>query len=800
MQSNCLMGTFLQQVFSLLTTETGSLTYNLVLAFSIASALQISYSYWHRSDSPSARRLVAGLGVLLVLQLALWISAGLGWQGLFNADQVLPPLERAISLLSLLVIIWLWAFPQPSRYADLATALVGLLIITMSFVGVLWLSNTPEGQGFNGSNLDTIYNIAALVLIGSGALILIIRRPDGWSVGLSMLGVLAAGQIVALVYLQIGGDYSGALRLFQMIAYPLLLFLPQRIAVVEQPPQPLKQEKAPSPASESRVLSSALSIASENEPDKIEQAFIKTVAEGMQAGLGLLVSIAPDHGQLTIQTCYDQARHQSIPGLSLDNRLVPALVSTLTRGKPLRLAEGSSSPDLFSLSRVLELDHSGSLLAAPLPPDYGAAPSGLVLLNPRSKREWTDEDQVELLEVATTFPMLLSRLARPSIEKLTDELAQTQLKAQAAQDYADQLQQEKGQLQEQLAVLSESAGKDREQLVGLAAMLTAHVELQETLNRLQEENEALKQLSNPPKASHPSVASQISEKEQFEGELRLALEEVAFLKSALAEADQRVLELSEATSEEQLSKEQTATIVSIAQELRQPISSVMGYTDFLLGEKIGFLGTQQRKLLERVKVATERTAKLADDLQQAVSPEKSPGRLELEPLDLSQVIDEVVNNAKLELGEKNIQLQVDLPNPTPTLTADKRVVQQILTSLLHNAGVATPDSGQVALRVQTQSSEGEEDFVLVQVVDSGAGIPPQEIPRVFTQLYPPAQPGVSSTAENPGGLFATKTMVERLGGRVWVDSSLGQGSTFSVILPSACTRPPSNGKNGEQHE
>ena len=795
------MGAFFQQVFNLLTTETGSLTYNLVLAFSIASALQISYSYWRSTGSPQARRLVVGLGLLLGLRLALWVSAGLGWQGLFNASLVLPPLERAVNLLSLLVIVWLWAFPEPSRYADLATALVGMLIVTLSILGVLWLASAPESQSFNGSVLDTINNLAALVLIASGGLILILRRPDGWTIGLSMLGLLAAGQVVSLVYLESGGDYSGPLRLFQMIAYPLLLFLPQRVTVEPHRPLPILLSKKESlPATDIQVLHSALAVAGESEPEKIGQALTRAVAEGMQADLCLLVSIASDQGQFSIQYSYDQTRGQNLPGLSLDNRLVPDLVAALTQGRPLRLAESSTSPDLFSLSRVLDLNQSGSLLVAPLPPVDGEAIFGLVLLSPHSKREWTEEDQTALSEVAKTLPALLRRSSGQSLESLHEELAQAHQKAQAAQDYTDQLQKEKGQLQEQLAVLSESAGKDREQLVGLAAMVASHVELQETLNRLQEENESLKQAANSPVRSISRVTSQYDEKEQYEGELRLALEEVAYLKSTLAEADQKILELSGATSEALLSKEQTVTIVSIAQELRQPISSVMGYTDFLLGETVGFLGSQQRKLLERVKVATERMAKLSDDLLQAVSPEKSPGRLELEPLDLSQVINEVIATANPELIEKNIQLQVDLPHPTPTLTADKRVLQQILTSLLHIAGAATPDSGQVALRIRTQSSNDDEDFVLMQVVDSGAGIPPQELPRVFTQLYRPAQSVTAGAGESSGELFTAKTMVERLGGRVWVDSCLGQGSTFSVLLPSACHTPPSNGNNGEKHE
>jgi len=794
------MGAFFQQVFSLLTTETGSLTYNLVLAFSIASALQISYNYWRNTASPQARRLVVGLGLLLGLRLALWISAGLGWQGLFNASLVLPPLEQAISLLSLLVIVWLWAFPEPSRYADLATALVGLLIVTLSILGILWLASAPESQSFNSSVVDTVYNVAALVLIGGGVLILIMRRPDGWSIGLSMLGLLAAGQVLSLVYFESGGDYSGALRLFEMIAYPLLLFLPQRVTAEPQQPQSVQiSEKESLPASEIQALQSALAVAGESEPEKIGQALTRAVAEGMQADLCLLVSVSSDQGQFSIHYSYDQGRGQNLPGLSLDNRLVPRLAAALAQGQSLQLAESSNSPDLFSLSRVLDLNQSGSLLAAPIPPADGEAILGLVLLSPHSKRIWTEEDQTALNAVAETLPPLLKRSSGQNLEILSEELAQARLKAQAAQDYTDQLQKEKGVLQEQLAMLSESAGKDREQLVGLAAMVASHLELQETINRLEEENESLKQAAELSVRPISRIASPQDEKDQYEGELRLALEEVAYLKSTLAEADQKILELSGATSEALLSKEQTGIIVSIAQELRQPISSVMGYTDFLLAETVGFLGSQQRKLLERVKVATERMAKLSDDLLQAVSPEKSPGRLELEPLDLSVVIDEVIATASPELTEKNIQLQVDLPHPTPTLTADKHVLQQILASLLHNAGAATPDSGQVVLHVRTQSSEGDEDFVLMQVVDSGGGIPPQELPRVFTPLYRPTQSGSAGSKEN-GELFATKTMVERLGGRVWVDSCLGLGSTFSVLLPSACHNPPSNGNNGEKHE
>ena len=276
------------------------------------------------------------------------------------------------------------------------------------------------------------------------------------------------------------------------------------------------------------MLHSALAVAAESEPEKIGQALTRAIAEGMQADLCLLVSVASREGQFSIQYSYDQARKQNLPGLSLDNRLVPELAAALTQGQPLRLSESSTSPDLFSLARVLDLKQSGSLLAAPLPPGNGEAAPGVVLLSPQSKRIWTEADQIALSEIAKTLPALLVRSSGQSLESLPEELAQARLKAQAAQDYSDQLQKEKGQLQEQLAVLSELAGRDREHLVGLAAMVASHVELQETLNRLQEENESLKQAAAPLALPISRMVGQHDEKEQYEGELRLALEEVAY--------------------------------------------------------------------------------------------------------------------------------------------------------------------------------------------------------------------------------------------------------------------------------
>ena len=122
------MGASLGQIFSVLTEPAGSLIYHLILVFSIAGALQSAFVHWRSSEFPQARRTLFGLGMLLAAQLGLFVLTALGSQGLINLTLVLPPLDRALTLFSLVWMIWLWAFPEPSRAADAATWLFTLLV------------------------------------------------------------------------------------------------------------------------------------------------------------------------------------------------------------------------------------------------------------------------------------------------------------------------------------------------------------------------------------------------------------------------------------------------------------------------------------------------------------------------------------------------------------------------------------------------------------------------------------------------------------------------------------------------
>ena len=134
-------------------------------------------------------------------------------------------------------------------------------------------------------------------------------------------------------------------------------------------------------------------------------------------------------------------------------------------------------------------------------------------------------------------------------------------------------------------------------------------------------------------------------------------------------------------------------ITSLSQELHQPISSIIGYTDLLLDESDGMLSALQRKFIEHIKASTEQINGLADDLIQATSMESGQKKSKPEPIDLNLIVDNAMAFTSAQIREKNITLRLDIPGTAPRLQTDRDILQQILIHLLQNATAATPKEG-----------------------------------------------------------------------------------------------------------
>ena len=778
---------FFEQIFTLLANAPGNLVYHLVLAFSITGALQSAIGQLSATGYPQVRRMVVGLSLLLVGQVVLFIASGLSWQGVFVAGQILPILDRAVLLFSILWIIWMWSFPEPTRTWDATITVLSLLVLTGLAFGIVAHAGVSEAENFNLSSQSLAWNIATLLALGLGVALLVIRRPLSWGNGMAVLVLAAIGFLLDSLWTS-SGDYSGVVRLFMMAAYPLLLTLPNRfptpttgaknqtIAVfqknvaeaagTDRPSQALRERRRYS--TDPKTLNSLLALAAEVDASKINQHIARSVAQAMLADLCFLIVVGDDKNTLFIASGYDLIREEHLDGGLMNKDSVPMLANAVLRGRSLRLPASTTSSDLKGLGDMLGLSNPGNLLNVPITSDKGTIGS-VLLLSPYSNRLWNADDQTFLSNISASFVSIVERGHRIAEIENQREMARHSSEESLAQ--LARIQASNAELTQEMDAIKAKVEQDGE-------LEQNYREAVKVLETLRIENEKLKSRLETAKSESTGSGSG---NEYYENELKLTLGEVARLQNQLAEANIKILEMEKRPSGK-LSTDQAEVIASIAQELRQPMSSIIGYTDLMLGESVGILGALQRKFVERVKASTERIGSLIDDLIQITTLETGLMALKPENVDLNLIIDNAMAYTSSQLREKNISLRIDLPESIQPIQADREAIQQILIHLLQNAGAASPVEGSVTLRVRTQQ-ENNQDYVLLQISDTGGGIPSEDISRVFSRLYRADNVLIQGVGDTGVGLSIAKTLTEAQGGRIWVETELGTGSNFSVLLP-----------------
>ncbi len=732
---------FLQQVFTLLTTEAGSLTYHLVLAFAVAGAIPGAL---HQSRILGVRqpgRMAIGLGGLLICQLILFASTGLVWQGLFNPGDLLPLIDRAVILLSLVFVIWLWVFPEPSQKGDAASSFLGLIVIAFMVVVGIWWFDQPISTSYAGAWIDQATDYLGLGLALLGALFLMIRRTPGWGLGLAMLVALGFGHLVNLAIPTLDSDYSGAIRLAQMAAYPLLLALPMRQAAVESkglavradpasPAGPILQVSAPDHRNiplDIKTLRALMQVSADGNLESISPILAKVVAHTLLADVCLLVSPPDIMGNMTVLGGYDLIRERTLPKISLGKDLTPTLGIALQNKQILRLPASSGSVDMVYLGHRLSVQKVGHLMAVPIKFDQGGSVGGIVILSPYTLRAWNDEDQNRLVDLADSTAGYLQQFDAFRLSK--DELQHLRQAFQSVKDEKDSVIAERQALLARIQTLQMKAADEK---------------------------------------LHTEELSDVKE------ELRLALQEIAILNSAQNPS-------SSPASGAELTNDEFAEILAVAEELRQPMSSLVGYTGVLLAESHGILGDRQRKIVERIRVANERMTRLLDELIDNLNVEdKQYKQAELQAVDLPGILQTTINDTEAIRQANKIGLQIKIPERLPSLQANPAALQKVLDTLLKNASRVSVPETNIFLQANIRAGEGEQDYVLVQISDTGEGIPPDELSHIFSHISSNA----AYTGDSNGtGLSNVKSLVESFGGRILVDNEPGRGATFSLLLP-----------------
>jgi signal transduction histidine kinase len=227
----------------------------------------------------------------------------------------------------------------------------------------------------------------------------------------------------------------------------------------------------------------------------------------------------------------------------------------------------------------------------------------------------------------------------------------------------------------------------------------------------------------------------------------------------------------------------------VAHELKNPMTSIKGYTELLAAGAVGPINEMQNNFLHTIRSNVERMSTLVSDLNDNSKIEAGRLRLDYKAVDMSEVIDEVTRSTNRQIEDRKQEIQVELPTSLPHVWADQTRVSQVLTNLVSNAHKYTPEGGKITIGTEVSTNQwdpaGAAQVVHIWVQDNGIGISVEDQQKIFSKFF---RSDDQKAREAPGtglGLNITKSLVEMQGGKIWFESEFRKGTTFHFTIPVA---------------
>jgi PAS domain S-box-containing protein len=229
-------------------------------------------------------------------------------------------------------------------------------------------------------------------------------------------------------------------------------------------------------------------------------------------------------------------------------------------------------------------------------------------------------------------------------------------------------------------------------------------------------------------------------------------------------------------------------VAAVSHELRTPLTSIYGFAETLLRQDVLFGEEERRTFIAYIASESQRLSAIVDQLLNVARLDAGDLQVEPEVVDVGALVSDVIRFANEDGIVNGHRFEVDLPPEPLAAEADREKLRQVFAILVENAVKYSPSGGTV-----TVGARRKEDAVEVRVADEGIGIPAAERERIFRKFY-----RAETTARDGGGgtglgLFIAKQLVTAMGGRIWVESEEGAGSSFTFELPARGVKAPANG-------
>jgi len=225
----------------------------------------------------------------------------------------------------------------------------------------------------------------------------------------------------------------------------------------------------------------------------------------------------------------------------------------------------------------------------------------------------------------------------------------------------------------------------------------------------------------------------------------------------------------------------------VAHELKNPMTSVKGYTELLAAGAVGPVNEAQTNFLSTIRANIERMNTLVSDLNDLSKIEVGRLRLDFKAISVAEVVDSVVRSTRRQIEEKKQELTLDVPATLPPAWADRTRFEQVLVNLISNAHKYTPAGGHIHVAAEQcpnrWDEQGAPQVIHIWVKDDGIGISEEDQKKIFQKFFRSEDP---KTREAPGtglGLNITRSLVEMQGGKIWFESEFRKGTTFHFTVP-----------------
>ncbi|MEB2308578.1 MAG: ATP-binding protein [Candidatus Brocadiaceae bacterium] len=229
---------------------------------------------------------------------------------------------------------------------------------------------------------------------------------------------------------------------------------------------------------------------------------------------------------------------------------------------------------------------------------------------------------------------------------------------------------------------------------------------------------------------------------------------------------------------EQANRLKSEFLATMSHELRTPLNAIIGFAEVLKDNVIGPLNKEQKECLDDIHSSGQHLLSMINNILDFSKIEAGKFELTYEEFSFEEVIGEVLNAVFEFANKKGIRMQTQFHPDIPLIIADKVKFKQIMFNLLSNAIKFTPENGKVTIYAKLA-----EQYIQIEVIDTGIGIKSEDIDKLFKPFLQ-LDGSYSRRYEGTGlGLILTKHLVELQGGKIWVESEYGKGSTFTFTLP-----------------